>query len=598
MKRNISILIVSMIFSFLVVEFNWALIPPTKEQVEKYRQDGSWDRRVAAAGQLGTHRVSPALIARAMNRLRNLPGRDQGPIMPNKGNINLEPAGPLSLFPGSEPGLPAAGKVKILTILISFADHPNNFSEDYINTRLYGDPSVGYPYESLRNYYLRSSYNRLEIEGNVLGWYRTPYPRADVATNDADYTGGNTVKRQNLIKEVLTHYDNQGHDFTQYDNNGDGIIDYFIVVWTGPRGEWVDFWWAYHVYFTDWNFKLDGKALGDYSWQSEKDDDSAASDFGVPTIIHETGHGLGLPDFYDYDEDVGPGGGIGHLGMMDSTEGDHNCFSKFLLGWIEPMVFTSGMQTVCFAPSGTTPDAAIVMPGFDLQNPYAEFFMIQNRCPLGNDIDFTYPGLVIWHIDARLNDRGTDFEYDNSYTVHKLLRVMEADGQEEIETMNARFDAGDFYTPGSVFGPISSPSSAKYSGHPTAILVDGIQSDNEMASAAITVQNLARIDLYTERKVERSWLTKKAYTQLDITIRFEGTIDASNSRYVIYRKEPGEQYESIRTLDYSEFQSNSLTYYDKYFPIDLSYIYIVVAYDSRDHLIGVSPERSIEGEEQ
>ncbi|NIM17928.1 MAG: M6 family metalloprotease domain-containing protein [Candidatus Aminicenantes bacterium] len=597
MKRNISVLIVLIIFSFLVGEYNWALIPPSKEQVEKYRQDGSWNRRVAAAKQLGSHRVSPALIACARNRLQNLPGRDRGPIMPNKDNINLEPVEPLSLFPGSLPGLPATGKVKILTLLVSFADYPNQFPGDYINDRLYGNPSAGYPYESLRNYYLRSSYNQLEIEGDVLGWYQTPYPRADVAPNDADYTGGNTVKRENLIKEVLTYYDNQGHDFSQYDNNGNGIIDYFIVVWTGPRGEWIDFWWAYHVYFTDWNFKLDGKVLGDYSWQSEKEDNRAASGLSVSTIIHETGHALGLPDYYDYDEDVGPSGGIGHLGMMDSTEGDHNCFSKFLLGWIDPMVFTSGLQTISFAPSGTTPDAAIVMPGFDLQNPYAEFFMIQNRYPLGNDTDFTYPGLVIWHVDARLNDRGTNFEYDNSYTVHKLLRVMEADGLEEIETMLARFDAGDFYTPGTVFGPISSPSSAKYSGHPTAIQVDQIQLDNEMASAAITVQNLARIDLYVERKVERSWLTKKAYAQLDITIRFEGAIDASNSRYVIYRKEPGEQYESIITLDYSEFQSNSLTYYDKYFPIDQSYIYIVVAYDSQDHLIGVSPERNIKGEE-
>ena len=37
------------------------------------------------------------------------------------------------------------------------------------------------------------------------------------------------VGRQSLIKEVITHYDNEGHDFAQYDNDGDGFIDYFVI---------------------------------------------------------------------------------------------------------------------------------------------------------------------------------------------------------------------------------------------------------------------------------------------------------------------------------------------------------------------------------
>jgi M6 family metalloprotease-like protein len=596
MKRRVNVLIVLAIFFFPGIKYQWALIPPTREQVEQYRLDGSWARRAAAAGQLGLHRISPLLAARARDRLRNLPGYRQGPVMPGKDNVNIEPAEPLSLIPGGWAGLPASGKVKVFVLLISFSDFPNTFSRDYVDTRLNGNQPAGFPYESLRNYYLRSSYNSLEIECDVLGWYQTPYPRDQVAPIDAEYTPGNSAKRENLIKEVLTYYDDRGHDFSQYDNDGDGIIDYFIVVWTGPEGGWVDFWWGYHVNFTDWNYKPDGKYLGSYSWQAEIG--NTGSDLEIGTIIHETGHALGLPDFYDYDDDVGPGGGIGSLGMMDSSKGDHNCFSKFLLGWIDPMIITSGIRAFTFAPSGTTADAAIVMPEFDAQNPYSEFFMIQNRNPVGNDSNFTYPGLLIWHVDARLNDRGTDFLYDNSYTAHKLLRLMEADGEEEIETAGAYFDAGDFFTPGTAFGPVTNPSSVKYNGYPTGVQVDRLQMNNEIASGSITVQNLARISLYVERKEEKSWLAKKAYARLDITLKFEGTIDKPNTRYSIYRKEPGERYELIRTLDYAEFQSDSVTCYDKYLPVDQSYIYIVVAHDLQDRLIGVSPERKIQGEEK
>ena len=68
--------------------------------------------------------------------------------------------------------------------------------------------------------------------------------------------------------------------------------------------------------------------------------------------------------------------------------------------------------------------------------------MVQNRTRPGNDADLPADGLLIWHVDARLTRSGSDFLYDNSYTAHKLLRLMEADGLEEIER-----DSADARTP-------------------------------------------------------------------------------------------------------------------------------------------------------
>ena len=109
--------------------------------------------------------------------------------------------------------------------------------------------------------------------------------------------------------------------------------------------------------------------------------------------------------------------------------------------------------------SGLYPDAVLFMPGAS-GGIFGEYFMVQNRNRAGNDTGlFTgSDGLVVWHVDARLDTWNYDYQYDNSYTEHKLLRLMEADGLEEIETWSASADAGDYYKAGLMFGPATSPT--------------------------------------------------------------------------------------------------------------------------------------------
>jgi M6 family metalloprotease-like protein len=359
--------------------------------------------------------------------------------------------------------MPTTGTVKVLALLISFTDYPGTTTPENFASRLFGEGVGGPPFDSLRNFYRRSSYDQLTIEGNVLGWYQAPYARSAIPDGETD------AGRQNLIKEALNYYEAQGHDFSQYDNDGDGTIDYFCVFWTGPHGEWASFWWGYYTWFSDAVFRLDGKRLTNYSWQWELYNYPSGS-FGPSTIVHETGHALGVPDYYDYDDTVGPLGGVGGLDIMDGT-GDHNCFSKFMLDWITPTVVSTGSQTVTLRASGLYPDAVLFMPGAVPGQIFNEFFMVQNRLRSGNDTNlFTgSDGLILWHVDSRLNTWNTDFLYDNSYTAHKLLKLMEADGLEEIETYNTSADAGDYYKAGMIFGQFTVPNSARYDGQPTAM---------------------------------------------------------------------------------------------------------------------------------
>jgi hypothetical protein len=84
-------------------------------------------------------------------------------------------------------------------------------------------------------------------------------------------------------------------------------------------------------------------------------------------------------------------------------------------------------------------------------------------------------------VDARLNADGTNFQFDNSYAEHKLLRLMEADGREQLETLGkvkeAYFDPLDFYVQGTELTPNSTPNSRDYAGNDTGIIVRNIVAD-------------------------------------------------------------------------------------------------------------------------
>jgi M6 family metalloprotease-like protein len=423
-----------------------ALEPPTREQLERYRRDGSLVSRSAAAKDIGNHRMAPHLAVRLAGAKVTANGW----------------------------GLPAEGTPKVLALLIAFSDYPGWSDPSTVDAKLFGDGDpMFFPYESLRNFYRRSSYNLLDIGGSTLGWYTAPYPRSEVEQT--------TAGREALIREAILSFDAAGHDFSQYDNDGDGAIDYFVVVWTGPHQDWAEFWWGYQTSFQDGSFRVDNTRLRVYSWQWENYEWPGPFDPSV--VIHETGHALGLPDYYDYDDSIGPRGGVGGLDQMDSNWGDHNCFSKYVLGWLTPQAANQGTVQFLLSPTGEAPEAALLMNGNLRTDPYGEHFMVQFRRRRANDVGYPADGLLIWHVDARTGPDGR-FLYDNSYTEHKLLRLMEADGLEEIE-QNGSADAGDYYTPGGALGPETHPSSDRYDGASTNLLVDGIAAaGDEMAFVA------------------------------------------------------------------------------------------------------------------
>lgn len=442
------------IVNILMINTLSAMEPPRRGEINELKRTGKLQQRLEFVKEIGNHRIDKYLLKKALIRVKRDILRAQGRTRTEIDRMAPKPAPP----PGWR-GMPTRGSVRTFTLLIEFQDHRHTNSRNFIHDNVYGlGDDLRSPYESLSRYYERSSYNQLDLRpGNTLDWYRTAYDRSTVSQTRKG--------REDLIKEALNHFNAQGHDFRQYDNDGDGFIDYFMVLWTGPDNGWGSFWWGYKRNFSDSSYVLDGVRLSAYSWQWEAR--PAGSTFTPKVIIHETGHALGLPDYYDYDDTIGPDGGVGALDIMGGgSRGDHNCFSKFVLDWITPTIVARGSYNLNLNASGTATDAVLIWPHIGTEDMFSEYYMVQNRHRIGNDDAPRMPGngMLIWHVDARLDSSNNKFLYNNSSSSHKLLRLMEADGLEEIERDIDNADAGDYYRSGRTFTPSSRPSSKKYDG--------------------------------------------------------------------------------------------------------------------------------------
>ncbi|MHB8882695.1 MAG: M6 family metalloprotease domain-containing protein [Thermodesulfovibrionales bacterium] len=484
-KRWIIASVVSCVL-LLSVSFVLALEPPPPGEIERLRLSGELPARLEQASALGNHLIDPYLLEQALTNAKREALAQQG-----HSPAVIDQEAPLLLaLPSRWQGMPTTGQVKIFALLIDFSDYPAYNSKDAINSALFGDGSLipmnSAPYESLTSYYKRSSYNQLDLSSSVtLGWYRPAYTRASMLMD--------TRSRENLIKEAIAHFKAQGQDFSQFDNNGDGTIDYFAVIWTGPDNGWSNFWWGAKYDFPASAYTVDGKRLGSYSWQWEYNNGGIYSGpFSPLTVIHETGHALGLPDYYDWNATYGPAGGVGHLDMMDGNWGDHNSFSKWVLGWLTPKVVARGSRTITLNPSGTNGDAVLIMPGAISGDPFREFFIAQNRYRAGNDFNVGYPadGMLIWHVDARLNATGTNTLYDNQWTTPKLLKLMQADGFDHIENNNYVVQPEMYYQPGNELTPLSTPSSSDNSGVATGVAVRNIVQAGQQMRATFSIETI------------------------------------------------------------------------------------------------------------
>ncbi len=241
--------------------------------------------------------------------------------------------------------LPSTGNVPLLIVPVSLPGDNTSFTNDelnMINDCFFGN-STDMAFESLHSYYYKSSFGKLNFTFNVS-------PVFDVKAN-TEYKNISQITSSDHVLSICQSAlkylkEEKDYDYTKYDSDKDGTIDGVWFIYKGKDSQDMPF-WPYTSYTTNDGTVTD-PVLNTYGWAGvdfltqdyykrvTTTDENVGKDAHV--LIHETGHMLGLNDYYSYGNiSYSP---LGGRDMMDMSLQDHNAYSKLRLGWITPTIVT------------------------------------------------------------------------------------------------------------------------------------------------------------------------------------------------------------------------------------------------------------------
>ncbi len=354
------------------------------------------------------------------------------------------------------------GDKKLLVVPISFTDSDTYQNEKkknektiFLQNAFFGE-NKRTNYYSVAGYYNASSYGQLKITGEVAPWFESSLSSKDVE----QMAQGSYMTVSQLLVCQAVDYLKKNKDLSEYDTDNDGLIDGVYAIYDHPYNEKnsKSIFWAYTHYIESETagYNISEPFVNEYSWTSmnaviQKDNRSNTN-----YLIHETGHLLGLTDYYNtkysYDESYHfqP---TGCFDMMDYNIGDHSSFSKYLFKWSSPMVVKDNIeQTIKLHPFTTSGEYLLVPSSKYSNSPFGEYLLIEYFAPTGlnkfsgaysyvdkdgNSGIYRYPqyyGLRIYHINATLG------YFKRSQTSNFICTVDDPDYLEKIGTNTVGLD--------------------------------------------------------------------------------------------------------------------------------------------------------------
>lgn len=349
---------------------------------------------------------------------------------------------------------PTTGKSKYLVIPVDF-NPGDNAKEDYscsvlpkgcegtkaeIEAAFFGK-SEDTGWESVKSFYYKSSYGALDFEGVVTDWYRVGsmvvkdengnevigganngagFTAKTASTMGSDYTKSVARAALNWYKSDLVKkaMGESYIDPKDLDSDHDGYVDAVALIYAAPEKLYgADFFWAYTTFNFNEVANVESPNVYQMFWGSYNFiyGDETYEKPDSHTYIHETGHVLGLNDYYNTSKDASTSRQqpAGKVDMMDNNVGDHCAYSKYSLGWIKPYVVNQegSFKIKPFQENG---DCIIISPNFN-GSAFDEYLMIEFHTPTNlNEKDSitnyanNYPlvmntnGIKVYHIDSRL----------------------------------------------------------------------------------------------------------------------------------------------------------------------------------------------------
>ena len=297
---------------------------------------------------------------------------------------------------------------RALFILVSFSNQTfKSTSETYYKSKL-GDKTDG----------AMSMYNYLKLQSN--GQYAPPvdvygpYTLSNTyATYGANDDSGDDVNPAQMIVDACKAAD-ADIDFSLYDGNNDGKVDNVYVLYAG-KGEadggaastvWPHQW---DIYYGGLSLKLDGKNIRNYACSAEL---NGSGKCAMGTPLHEFGHVIGLPDYYDteyastnYTEKRTPGDWSimdgGSYNNDGNTPPNYSIFDKYYLGWETPK-FLAKDEKKNVTMTTDWDDAYQITGGSSRVSATATspaiVYYIENRQKTGWDAYLPGHGMIIWQV--------------------------------------------------------------------------------------------------------------------------------------------------------------------------------------------------------
>lgn len=303
--------------------------------------------------------------------------------------------------------LPSVGEQKILVIPVDFDDSPGNPSGPLaLSQAFFGQTGEGH-YPSVAAYYDASSYHRFHLSGAVApSYFRSPYSVSEL--DAVRTTKKKTAILQNLYETAIAWYDATypecpSTEFASSDGKGRSFVPVYFV---------------YDAPFTqkedgslDLTRMLSAMSLSDPApifWSPLSLCLGDGGELNPRLLVHGVGHLLGLPDLHDPKSPGGLSSPLGDTDPMGSGFGDHNPWSKFLLGWIRPRIIT-GNATLSLRPFADSGDAVLLGRNWN-GSLYDEYLLLVYGTPGGlayvdANVDggaLNGYGLLAYVVDSRL----------------------------------------------------------------------------------------------------------------------------------------------------------------------------------------------------
>ncbi len=430
-----------------------------------------WDKELART--LGRKRSEGAAVL-GLEREPHRVGFNDGVIIPPEAFPAGTPLATISAAAADR--APLRGTVRVAVVLVDFSDKHMTATKQHFQDLFFSTGVL--PHGSVREYFSEVTNGLVTLDGTVVGPYRMPQTLAWYANNGSGIGKNGTAFRSPTLARDAAVASDAAVNFGPYDNDANGFVDAFIVVHAGSGAEQTgslgDIWSHKSTLATAYN--TDGTKIYGYLTIPE--------DAKIGVSAHELGHLLfGFPDLYDTDYSSE---GIGNWCLMAggswNSGGDipahPSAWCKANQGWATVTnVTTNGPLTVHAVESSHALFRLWKNGGSG-----SEYFLLENRQPVGYDTALPGSGLLMWHID--------EAQPGNSDENHYKVGLLQADGNRDLELNHNRGDAGDPF-PGSAgknaITQSTTPNTKSYAGADTCVSVKTIPASSAAMTVDVTV---------------------------------------------------------------------------------------------------------------